>query len=83
MDNLIINVIIMPNLHIVKRPEGWGVKQEKSVFDSGSFPTQESAFQTAKNRAEVFGGEVFVHDHHGKIRERNTSGKDDPFPPRG
>lgn len=73
----------MKNLHIVKRDDGWAVKAENSSYDQSLHRYQDDAFKAARNQAQIAGGEVFIHGRDGKIRERNTYGKDDPFPPPG
>lgn len=74
----------MPNFHVVPRPNGWGVKQEKASYDSGTFKYQSDAAQLAKTLTNLNGGgEVVIHRPNGEIRDKNTIGKRDPFPPRG
>ena len=71
----------MQGLHVVQRPNGWAVHPENVNYDLGVYPTQQLAFQQGRIQAQIMGAELFVHDRHGKIRERNTYGVD-PFPPR-
>lgn len=71
------------NQHVTKHPDGgWQVKGEGNERASGRFETQseaiDSAIETAKNQKS----EMFVHGKDGRIRERNTYGKD-PYPPKG
>lgn len=73
----------MANQHIVKRPTGWAVRREKASRDTSIHEKQEEAFKRGREIAIKDGGEVFIHGKDGKIRERNTYGKKDPFPPRG
>ncbi len=73
----------MVNQHVVHRPgDRWAVRREKSTRDTEVYDTQYEAFDAARQIAINQGGEVFIHRRDGKIRERNTYGKD-PFPPRG
>ncbi len=73
----------MANQHVVKRDDDWAVLREKAQRDTARYDTQEEAFEAAREIAENQGGDVFIHDRHGKIRDRNTYGKPDHFPPRG
>lgn len=73
----------MANQHVVKRPNGWAVRRENANRDTSVHPTQDEAFQNARQIAQNQSGEVFVHDRKGLIRERNTYNKRDPFPPPG
>lgn len=72
------------NFHVVQRPGGWGVRQEKTQFDSGSYRYQSDAAKIAKTLVQLNGGgEVVIHRLNGEIRDKNTIGRNDPFPPRG
>lgn len=75
----------MANFHVVPRPNRqWAVKQEKTLYDSGTFKYQSDAAQLAKTLTLLNGGgEVVIHRPNGEIRDKNTIGKNDPFPPRG
>ena len=73
----------MSNQHVVQRSEGWAVRKENAERDSFLLKTQQRAFQIARNIAINQGGEVFLHGRGGRIRQRNTYGKKDPFPPPG
>lgn len=73
----------MANQHVVQRDEDWAVRRENAGRDTARYDTQEEAFEAARQIAENQGGDVFIHDRHGKFRDRNTYGKTDNFPPRG
>jgi len=45
-------------------------------------PTQAEAIDVAKRIAHNNNSELFVHGRDGRIRERNTYGRD-PYPPKG
>ena len=47
------------------------------------FNTQKQAFENARQKAKQEGGEVLIKNTDGKIREKNTYGKKDFFPPKG
>lgn len=72
----------MTNLHVVKYQKSWVVKQEKSSQPLSRHHTQENAIERASGIARSNNLEVFIHDRHGRIRERNSFGND-PFPPKG
>lgn len=70
------------NQHVVPHSGGWAVKAEKTVKVSSVHPTQKAAESAARQSAMRTGSEVFIHGRDGRIRERNTYGRD-PFPPKG
>lgn len=72
----------MSDQHVVQRDEGWAVRKEGAERDTSLHPTQKEAIDAATEIAKNQEGEVFIHDRHGKIRERNSYGND-PFPPPG
>ena len=72
------------NLWVSQREsEDWAVKREGGEKASRLFDTQQQAFEYARDIARQAGGEVIVKNTKGVIREKNTYGKKDPFPPRG
>ncbi len=73
----------MSNQHVVKRDGEWAVRKERATRDTALFDTQSDATEAAKQIATNQGGDVIIHDRHGLIRERNTYGKPDPYPPKG
>ena len=70
------------NQHVVKREDGWAVRGEGNQKDTSLHKTQSDAFEAARDIAQNQSSEVFIHGRDGKIRERNTYGKD-PHPPKG
>ena len=65
------------------RPDGkWGSKKEGASRDSQTFNTQQEAWSYSRSHAKQSGGEAFLQNKKGQIRERNTYGKD-PYPPKG
>ncbi len=73
----------MANQHVVRHSTGgWAVKKEGADRASGVFEKQSEAIEEATKIAKNQGGELFIHDRHGRIRERNTYGHD-PYPPKG
>ena len=70
------------NQHVVPHGKEWAIKgagNSRCTFITG---TQSEAIEIAREIALNQGSELFIHNRHGQIRERNTYG-DDPNPPRG
>ncbi len=66
-----------------QRPDGsWEAKKEGSSRASKVAPTQAEAWSAAKDLAKHSKGEACLKGRDGKIRERNSYGKD-PYPPKG
>lgn len=61
----------------------WVDKREGGQRASGKYDRQNDAFEKARGTAKKEGGEVIIKNRQGKIRERNTYGKRDPYPPEG
>ena len=70
------------NYWTTKRPDGWAVKKEGAVRASSIHNKQTDAWSETRRLARGSGGEAFLKGNDGKIRARNTYGKD-PFPPKG
>lgn len=70
------------NLHIVKSPNGWGIRKEGNSRLSSTFATQREAISKGRDMAIQGRCELLIHGMNGKIRERNSYGND-PFPPKG
>ena len=70
------------NQHVVRRGKDWAVRGERNSKDTSRHNTQNEAFESARDIAKNQKSEVFIHGRDGKIRERNTYGKD-PHPPKG
>jgi hypothetical protein len=68
--------------HVVHSSKGWSVKRAGASRASGVFSTQEQAQRAATQIAKNNKTEVFIHGRDGRIRDRNSFGRD-PFPPRG
>jgi len=66
-----------------QRPDGkWESKREGADRASKVTDTQGEAWKHSKQRAADTKGEALLKGRDGKIRERNTYGKD-PYPPKG
>lgn len=66
-----------------QRPDGkWESKREGAARATKVTETQAEAWTHSKQRAAETKGEALLKGRDGKIRERNTYGKD-PYPPKG
>ncbi len=66
-------------------PDGngnWQVKGAGNKRATSKHRTQDKAWAEAKELAKANRGEALLQGRNGRIRERNTYGKD-PFPPKG
>lgn len=68
--------------HVVPAAGGWSVKKAGASRASSTHPTQSGAIDAATKIAKNQQSEVYVHGRDGRIRERNSYGRD-PFPPKG
>lgn len=71
--------------HVVKnRDGGWDVKGPKAGRASSHHDTQSDAERRAKEIVgNSGGGEVVIHDRHGRIRDKDTvAPAKDPNPPK-
>lgn len=69
------------NVHVVPSDGGWDVKVE-GVGRTSHFSTQREAIQAGRSLARGNRSEHIVHGRDGRIRQRDSYGRD-PFPPRG
>lgn len=69
------------NQHVVKRTDGWAVKSEGSSKASVIKLTQGKAIKEAIKIAKNQQSEVVIHGRDGKIRDKDSYGKD-PNPPK-
>lgn len=70
------------NQHIVPNGDKWAVKGEGNSKNTSICSTQKEAIDIARQIAINQGSELFIHGADGRIRERNSYGKDS-FPPEG
>jgi hypothetical protein len=68
--------------HVVPSKDGWRVIRSGSTRASSTHSTQDEAVKVARARAQSFKSELYIHGKDGRIRERNSYGKD-PVPPKG
>lgn len=71
------------NQHVTPHPSGgWQVKGEGNIRATVRTTTQKDAIGIARGIARNQGSELVVHRPDGRIRGKDSHGKD-PFPPRG
>lgn len=70
------------NQHVVPSDDGWAVRSAGSKRATKVFSTQKEAISAARDIARRQRSELLVHGRDGRIREKNTYGKD-PYPPKG
>ena len=71
------------NQHVTPHPNGgWQVKGAGNSRATVRTATQKAAIPVAREIAKNKGGELFIHNKHGQIRERDSYGND-PYPPKG
>ena len=70
------------NQHVVPHGNDWAVKGAGNGKATYITDTQSEAIELARDIAQNQNSELFIHNRHGQIRERNTYG-DDPNPPKG
>lgn len=68
------------NRHVVRRDDGWGVREEGNRRDTSHHVFQKYAIEAAREIAIRQKSEVLIHGRDGKIRERNSYGNDPPLP---
>jgi hypothetical protein len=64
------------NQHVVPHDKGWAVRSEGAERVTVVVPTQEEATTIARDIARRRHGELFVHGADGRIRERDSHGRD-------
>jgi hypothetical protein len=69
--------------HVVPHSDGWAVRGEGNSRATSVHDTQREAINVAREIARNQGGELLIHGRDGQIRERDSSGNNDPHPPRG
>ena len=68
--------------HVVPSMGGWSVKKAGSARATSVHATQAEAIKAGTRIAQNQQTELYVHGRDGRIRERNSYGKD-PHPPKG
>jgi len=70
------------NQHIVPRGDNWAIQGAGNSRATSIHSTQAKAISRGRNIAQNQGTELLIHGKNGKIRARDSHGKD-PFPPKG
>lgn len=70
------------NQHVVPHASGWAVRGAGNERATSVHVTQREAISAAREVAIRQGSEMLIHGENGRIRERNTYGRD-PYPPKG
>jgi hypothetical protein len=70
------------NQHVVPHGDQWAVRGAGNSRNTLVTNTQAQAAEAARTIAQHQSSELFIHNRHGQIRERNSYGND-PNPPRG
>ena len=70
------------NIWVTPHGEYWAVKREGSLRAIRRFDTQSEATDWGRQRAKADKVELFVEGRDGKVRERDSYGRD-PHPPKG
>lgn len=71
------------NQHVTTHPNGgWQVKGEGNTRATARTATQKDAISIARGIARNQGSELVIHRPDGRIRDKDSHGKD-TFPPRG
>lgn len=68
--------------HVVPSKGEWSVKKVGSSKATSTHATQAEAIGVARKIAQNQKTEMYIHGQDGRIRERNSYGKD-PHPPSG
>ena len=69
------------NQHVVPARDGWAVKGAGAQKATKVFDTQREAIAAARQIAVSQRSELLIHGRNGKIRDKNTYGRD-PHPPK-
>jgi len=69
------------NQHVVPARDGWAVKGAGAQKATKVFDTQREAIAAARQIAVSQRSELLIHGKNGKIRAKNTYGRD-PHPPK-
>ncbi|MEX2526739.1 MAG: DUF2188 domain-containing protein [Gemmatimonadota bacterium] len=70
------------NQHIIPTKDGWAVKSAGASRATKVYVTQKEAIEAGRRIATKQRSELLIHGKDGRIREKNTYGRD-PYPPKG
>jgi len=70
--------------HIIKQKTGWAGILDGAMRASVRGDTQQDVFERVRDIIKgKGGGEISIHGCNGKIRDKRTYIKKDPYPPKG
>ncbi len=69
--------------HVVPYGDEWAVRGSGNSRVTSVHDTQREAINAGREVARNQGGELLIHGRNGQIRERDSVGNNDNFPPRG
>lgn len=69
------------NQHVVRHDKGWAVRGVGNERATAVFGTQAEAIDAGREIARNQGSELLVHGRDGRIRSKDSFGRD-PLPPR-
>lgn len=70
------------NIHVVRHGDGWAAKKEGGKRASVVAVTQGEVIDAARRIARRERTELVIHGRDGKIRDKDSHGRD-PYPPKG
>lgn len=70
------------NQHVVPRSGGWAVQPAGGQRASSVHDTQREAIDRGRDVARNQNTELLIHGRDGRIRDRDSHGRD-PYPPKG
>lgn len=70
------------DVHITPRPTGWAVVISGNTKASKVLDTQKQAIDYGREIAKTNTSELVIHGKDGKIRDKDSHGKDN-YPPKG
>ncbi len=70
------------NQHVVPRDGGWAVRGEGNSRVTSVHDRQSDAINAGRRIAQDQHSELVIHGRDGRIREKDSHGRD-PFPPKG
>jgi uncharacterized protein DUF2188 len=70
------------DVHVVKHGDGWATKKSGATRAGAVAPTQSEAIEAGRRVAQREHSELVIRGRDGKIREKESYGRD-PYPPRG
>lgn len=70
------------NQHVIPHGDGWAVRGEGNSRVTSTHRTQLEATSAGRQIASNQGAELVIHGRDGRIRDKDSHGRD-PYPPKG